>query len=583
MVDGNRKHGRATAVLAIAVLMLAACADVPTSGPVVAGNPVRDPGPPPYVAFAAASPSPGDEPAGIVDGFLDAMRAYQPGYETATMFLTPDAQASWEPMAGITVHRGARPSIEELDDNVIRMTIAVAGTVDENGSFEVAEPGTTREIDLQMAQIDGEWRIANPPEGTLISEDIFAREFESHNLCFFSPDLEVFVLDPVYVPINAQTATLLTQMLLDGPSEWLDPAVHTAFPERVALGVSSVPVEAGVATVDLSVAAQDAEPAQREWMAAQLACTLSGLPEVTNIALDSDGVPLLSQDQPTIPATIDERYDLQRPGTVSVLTAVQDGAVVQRQDNEYEPVPGALGDPADVLDIAVRPVGDDVAVIGDGGFTVRVGTLSDGAQPDVIYEGAGLTSPSWDRNDVIWAVDRIDDEGDLVALRPDGTELEVRSEWLKDADVSNVSVSPDGVRMVVVADGAAYLALVVHDTENRERVSVERPRRIGPAGTAVDVDFSGAEHIALLSEEKSDEPDAEEAEHREVDVYLLDIFGSVVANRGSVLDATSVAADATGGTVVATEEGLLLEHETRNRWADAGEGTAPVFVRETVS
>ncbi|WP_205856732.1 GerMN domain-containing protein, partial [Phytoactinopolyspora endophytica] len=331
VVEGTRLRA-IPLVLALAGLLLAACSDVPTSGPVVGGNPVSNQDPPRNILYAAAQPRPGDAPARIVDGYLDAMSAYQPGYETATMFLTPDSQGSWEPMAGITVHRGTRPSIEELDNDIIRVTITVTGEVQEDGSFELADPGTTREFDLQMTQVDGEWRIADPPEGTIISEDDFAREFEPHNLCFFTPDLDMFVLDPVYVPTTGQAATLLTQMMLDGPSVWLDPAVQTAFPEGVALGVSSVPVEAGLATVDLSANAQSAELPQRELMAVQLACTLSTLPEVGRIAMNSDGVPLLNQEEePTVDATRDERYDPDKPRVDSALLAVDDGAVVLRQ------------------------------------------------------------------------------------------------------------------------------------------------------------------------------------------------------------------------------------------------------------
>lgn len=553
--------------VSVSIGLVTGCAEVPTSGPVEPGNPVRTQEGVPYVAFAAAAPRPGDDPPAIVVGFIEAMSAYQPGYETATMFLTPEAASTWEPLAGVTIFEGSRPRIEQVDDNQVRVTVTVVGEVDEFGAYTVENAGEMRELELTMNRAEGEWRIANPPPGTMISEDNFLREFESHDVCFFDPQFEVFVPDPVYLPKNSQVATLLVQMLVDGPSEWLDPAVRTALPEQVALSVSSVPVEAGVATVDLSANAQGLQPLRREQMASQVACTLAGLPEVTHVDLKSDGLSLLGQDGGTDVASVVDRYDPDRLGTSASIYAIQDGHAVSRlDDGELQPVSGELGEAEDLTELAVHPAEGQAVAVASGGAELQLAALEDGAPRRMIFEGAGLVSPDWDRNDLIWAVERPAGGGKLAAVRPDGTEVTVRGKELEELDVTRVSVSPDGTRMVLIGDEKAYVAVVVHDGGDGDYVSIERLRPIGPGGVAMDAGWLSAERIALLMSVED-----------VVEVYNVDVSGATRAVRGPVPGAVGLSAGAGQQIVVETENGLLVEHQSRTRWVDIGAGEAPVL------
>nr|WP_281352447.1 LpqB family beta-propeller domain-containing protein [Phytoactinopolyspora alkaliphila] len=418
-----------------------------------------------------------------------------------------------------------------------------------------------------MEQVDGEWRIAEPPQGTIISEDNFAREYESHNLCFYNLDGEMFVYDPVYVPKSGQTATLLTQMLLAGPSEWLDPAVRTAFPEATTLSVASVPIDSGTATVDLSdAAAENTDAAQRSRMAVQLGCTLSGLPEVSRVAMNTDGIALLGQDESTIDAVVLERHDPNLLGAGGALYAIREGSLVRGDGDAPQPVQGALGVAEDLTEVAVDAGGGRAVVVAGFGTELQTAAV-DSDSRRTILEGAGFTSPSWARNNVIWAVGQADSGGRLVAMTPEGAEIEVRAADLDQRDVQRVDVSPDGTRMALVVDGIAYLALVVVDGEARDHVSVERLRRIGPDSDALDVAWSGSERVALLVGDEEADPE----------VLVVDTFGAVQASRGTVVGAVFVAAGADQRLVVATEDGMLVEHESRTRWIELGEGGAPAY------
>lgn len=560
---------RAVAVVSLAAgLVVAGCSQVPTSGPVVSGNPVRAQEQPPYVAFGAAAPEPGADPAGIVDGFVDAMSAFHPGYDVAKQFLTPEAASTWEPSTHVLVHEGTRPSLEVVEDNRVEMTVTVSGTVLPDGSYITTEAGQTRQFQLELERVEGEWRISNPPEGTLISEDNFAREFEAHNLCFFDPGYRVFVPDPVYVPKSGQAATLLAQRLLDGPSDWLEPAVRTAFPESADLSVSSVPVESGTATVELSEEAQGTQPEQREQMVAQLACTLGGLTEVTAVAVNADGVSMLGQGVTAVQPSDYERYDPDRLTEGGALYAVRDtGVVVADQEDEFLPVTGPLGSLRGVDEVAVDPSRGRAATVVKERTELQLAEFTDGAVRRLLYEGEGLAAPAWDLLGLVWAVDRSGGQGRLVALDPERGEINVQGTELEELDVSRFSIAPDGTRLVLVADGQAYVGLIVRDGEGPEFISIDRLRPIGPEQTTVDLGWAGAERIAVLAHADDGPPE----------LTVLDVFGSVQASRGPVPGAVSLATGPDEKHVVATEDEVLLEHEARARWTNVGEGRAPAY------
>ncbi|WP_166356224.1 LpqB family beta-propeller domain-containing protein [Phytoactinopolyspora limicola] len=561
---------RANIALALGVAgLMAGCSGVPTSGPVVAGNPVRAQEQPAFAAYNPGGPPPGADPAVIVNGFVDAMSAYLPGYEVAKEFLTPDAASSWDPSVGVTVHRGVRPTIEVMDNGQLRMTMTVSGEVGVDGSYTVQDAGTTRELDLPVRRVDGEWRISGPPDGIIISEANFEREFESHNVCYFDPSFEVLVRDPVYLPKHGQVATLLTQTLLEGPSEWLSPAVRSAFPQTVALSVPSVPIESGIATVDLTEAAHETVEMERQHMAAQLACTLAGLSEITKVVMNADGVPLLGQDEAVDPTVDNELYEPDQASIGGALHAVLDGNVVWRPDgvDRFEPVAGPLGVAGDVTEVAVKAGGERAVAVGADGTELYAAEFDQDAPRTTVFNGTGLTSPAWDRHDVIWAVNQAGAGGEVIAARPDGSPVAVRGPELDLHDVSSVAISTDGTRMALIVDGMAYLAVVVRDGDDPAHLSLEEPRRIGPEGTALDVAWASAERLVLLVE-----PDDQERE-----VYALDVFGEVRSARGSIPGAVSVAAGPMQRIVAATDEGTLMENDSPTSWAEIGNGQAPVY------
>src|SRR5690625_491640 len=129
---------------------------MPTSGPVVAGRHVQ--GEDPVVYAPPDPPTPGDDQEGVVDGFIDAMGSYEPNYEVARQFLIPESETSWQPDAGAIVYEGAKPAMTLVNDTTVELTYFRAGTLRADGSYLADTSEEPRTIEINVAQVEGEWR-----------------------------------------------------------------------------------------------------------------------------------------------------------------------------------------------------------------------------------------------------------------------------------------------------------------------------------------------------------------------------------------------------------------------------------------
>src|SRR5690606_17671869 len=194
------------ATLAGVAAAMVGCAGVPTSGPVVAGDPIDAEQRQPYVGGEALPPQPGASPEETVGGFLEAMKYYEPDYETARQFLTPTASRQWRPAAATRIY-GTEPTPVEQRPGEVRLSLSLTATLDEAREFTNKPPGTVEEYTFELERIAGEWRISNPPPGLIIRDVDFDSEFEVYNLFYFAPGSDALVPDPVYVPRQAPVAT----------------------------------------------------------------------------------------------------------------------------------------------------------------------------------------------------------------------------------------------------------------------------------------------------------------------------------------------------------------------------------------
>jgi hypothetical protein len=565
----------AALVLALAAL-LAGCAGIPSTGPVERVGPVAPADRPPFVDVVAPGPQPGDTEIAIAEGFLLAMASYDPGYGVAREYLTAEAAARWRPQDGITVFDTTGAAQDASRPGMVRLDLPIVGRVAADGSYWRAVPEERQPLDLAMRQVDGEWRIVSPPEGVVMTSFDFDREFRSYSRHLFDPRYEVLVPDPVLLPRTGNLTTLLASALLSGPSRWLAPAVKTAVPEGTALGTPSVPVELGVARVDLTAPAAAASPQARDRMAAQLAWTLAQVDGVEAVQLTVGGAPLVLPDAADGVRRVDAdpQYDPAVIGPGTVVHAIVDGRAVSVGQGDPEPVPGPFGAEVALRSVAVAVDGRRLAGVTSDGRRLLAVDVGPAGQVVEVAVGSDLSAPSFDRLGVLWAVERRPSGGVVVAFGLDGSPVPVRLEPAAPVDVLAVRPSLDGTRAALLVRsaqgaqaGGTLATAIVQRTDEGIVLSGIRSTQAS-VQDVVDVAWYSPTSVALLAEA------AGTAGHQP---YVLDVAVGEPVARGPVVDAVSLAAAPGRQLVVATEAGRLLRQDVVLRWGDIGAGAAPAY------
>jgi hypothetical protein len=193
-------------LVALALLALPSCMSVPDSGPVLAGPAVGSDDEP-VLRYVPDGPQPGADPVEIINGYLDAMRAYPANPEVVRQFLTRRAGASWTPGSGTRIY-ATGPELERLDRDVVRIDTELVARLSERGSWSPPGPDERRLRQVfRLQRQRGEWRISNPADGLLVPEYDFERYYRAYSLYFFDPARRVLVPDPVAAAAGAGART----------------------------------------------------------------------------------------------------------------------------------------------------------------------------------------------------------------------------------------------------------------------------------------------------------------------------------------------------------------------------------------
>ena len=220
--------------------------------------------------------------------------------------------------------------------------------------------------------------------------------------------------------IGPGLATTLIRRLVAGPSEWLQPAVRTGLPAGVRLNIDSVPIEAGVAHVDLTANARLADDKTRQALSQQIVWTLRQLPDVQAIEISAGGLPLFvpgapsPQPRDSWPAVDPNALPAGSAGYVN-----RPDGVVRLVPDGVRPIPGAAGTgEIPLVDIAISNDSQTVAGMDAEGAVWR-GRMTEGAPLIRIREPGEPTALAFDGDDTVWVIDA---EAGLVALSADGSE-----------------------------------------------------------------------------------------------------------------------------------------------------------------
>ncbi|WP_191269003.1 LpqB family beta-propeller domain-containing protein [Nocardiopsis terrae] len=436
---------------ALACVSLGACASVPMTGPVIPGEGGDTSGDPygSYVRLLPAGPQPGVEPEGLINGFLQDMGSFEDDHKAARSYMLPEMSENWSPDGSVqvfadldAVNLESEVSADGLTATVRLLSNEVA-SIDESGKYVPADTGTVLEETFTLAREggdpEGEWRIQDLPEEIILSRLDVERTYRPFNLYYFNPDGTALVPDPVYLPVSTdQLADRLLRKLALGPTDWLDPAVTSSFPEGL------VP-EVEVDSERVVISVMGPTDADEYSMGAQIAWTLRQLPEIQEFTLRING------EEVGFPQADGESSDRPRPGS-DFWARVSPGAMSPDvhayfthegqlwSASDWEPdtfedaerVPGPLGAGDVQLDrFAVSLDESTVAGVTLGGGEVVTSFTSPGAETREVLADGVFTDLSWDVNGNLWVVEEIegpdpeedpDDEGapEPDAVQPDG-------------------------------------------------------------------------------------------------------------------------------------------------------------------
>lgn len=466
----ERRGGRrACLVLAAALgVALAGCARIPTSGPVRAGGDLRVERGEDVVLPIGQPPRRGAGPAEIVAGFLQSSADFQSDHAVARQYLTPAAGQRWRPERGTVVYDPSGvptlPGETPVGGSVV-VTAAGAerGRIAADGRFSRSAPDAVVSRQFRVQRVEGQWRIAQLPDGLLLTTSDVRESYRPVALYFLAPGGGTLVPDTVLLPELPGLTTKVVVRLLRGPTSVLRGAVTTAFPEGTSLVVPSVPVRDGVASVQLDAQALQADDQAREQMSAQLVWTLKQLSGVLRVKIRAGGkdltVPGASAEQPT---TAWPQYDPDLLAASPTAYAVVGGRVGRYVEGKFVPVGGGGGGgDARLRSPAVSLDGQQLAVVSADGRTLQTGRLAPGSALVTRLRGGDLSAPSWDRENNLWVVDWA--TGRLLYLA-EGTDQPQQVQLpagLSDGALRAVSVARDGARLALLRGTGRASALLV--------------------------------------------------------------------------------------------------------------------------
>lgn len=289
--------------LGVLVLVLSSCAGMSGTSTVRPGLDVGG-AEVPVVRVVFPGPVNGAGPEQIVRGFLRAGAASDGDYSTAKSFLTEDAGRRWQPDGEIVIFSTeADVSVEMTGDARARLSAPIVARIDTKGRYSAAANGDQGVVDIDLARIDGEWRIAGVPEGfgRWIATAEVRRLVRPYAVHYVLNDRRALVEDLRWFPLDRLTSRLARAQLEAVPAD-LAGVASTAVPSGARLAADSVSVTYGVATVELSTRLP-ADQTLRQNVWAQFVATLTQDPSVISVALRADGA---SIDLPGVSAAVSD-------------------------------------------------------------------------------------------------------------------------------------------------------------------------------------------------------------------------------------------------------------------------------------
>ncbi|MDL9945003.1 MtrAB system accessory lipoprotein LpqB [Gordonia sp. ABSL11-1] len=505
-LDAARRHVRSvrarghsvatTVVLVVLVGVLAACGSIPNSS-----------SPQPITAFARQGPTNAVpvpqrdmDPESLVRAFLKATADPDGGHRAARNFLTTSASEQWDDRGDMLVVDEINVFVDQRSEDAVRLRLIGdnVGTLRSDGQLL---PATGRvETSLALTRVGDEWRIDGPlPNGTMIDRNQFDAAYRAVTLYFTDRNLQRLVADPRWLYAGTDTEpTVLINRLIAGQATDLDGSVDSGFPNGAALRGPVTQLSGGGVRIDLT-GIGSSSVRDRTALAAQIIWTLDGADIGGPYVINADGGPLIPERASGWQTADVKSFDPTAAPTTDVgLNIIRSGSLLKVTDTGTVPVSGALGSSKSVRSSSISADGRrTAAVIARGGTDPRrdlaIGAY--GAEPGPVVTGTTITRPSFGSDaDSVWAVV----DGKPVQWVREETGASDRLTTVDAASIATVArgaitelqVSPDGVRAALVVGGQVVFAVVSTNAEGAVSLTSPRIAAYNIGNRAVSLDWA---------------------------------------------------------------------------------------------
>lgn len=591
---------RRTFVLVIAMLLLAGCAGLPRSSTVNARQAISNSPPPHAPNVYPNPPQPGESPREIVEDFLRANSSPDEDFQVARMFLTSSASNAWDPTGHPIVVTTTEQQYSVTEQYGAPVSARAKGLATLDGTGKLTQLPTHEDVSgsFHLKKVGGEWRISELPSkfGAWISLADFNRLYTSYEVYFADTATRTLVPDTRWYLSSGGQATALARAVLGAAPSWMKGMSHKAMPTGTRLEVDAVPINNdGLATVDLSDQALQADSATRRATWAAMMATLDELPSVHTVRLTVGGSPLaVGRDTSAVATPEDLGYAQgERSGSALIM---RNGSQLGWVDPMRRAARPNL----------VKPQGDRpglptlntnwtfVSASGDGRTIAAISgdhrTLGLWVHRHLTAQNFGrdLIQPTFTRFDELWVAGKSlsaagqrpsgKSGGSVVWVVDTGAPAArakpqvVSVPWLGDREVLAMKASPEGERMAMVVrtrSGKTQLLLagIVRD-HRRMPISLSTPTQVArPVSNLKDVTWVDESTVAVLGQDPVGS----------VTQPIMVPLGGLVTVMGAAPGAIAVVGTGTGPAQIyaITDRGTVLERSGR-RWQEFGSGSAVI-------
>lgn len=548
----------------IAVLLLASCSTIPTSGPINSGIDISSYDTRSLSNSIPQPPQLGMSQAEIVAGFLAANSSVVGDFSIAREYLVDFIATEWVPTASVQVFE-SELALAQTGIDTITATGVPRIDLDDQLRPKLIAGNDERSFSFILIEENGEWRISNPPSGIIVLSAEFQRNFEIAEIWFVDRTYSRLVPDFIAISRINDPATQLIRALTNGSSNWLKPAVVNLVGTDFAGEFVGIERIEDKVIVDLEAAALRLKNREQQLLIGQLAQTLLPLREVNTLEVTVGGQTLNVPGQ-TNPVELKSDFWFgNRTEQITNIYAIDSVGRLTQPDNELSvrswlnllPNPTSLAVAGDEQDIAVViPERAEIAV-GDRGQT-----------PITIRQVSLASDLNFDATGKLWFLNR----NSRLWFCFDGSQLQQVNVPVPARSILNhVMIAPDNIRAATIIESGTTSTLSIARLVSSDRsLSLKDDRSILTlTGEVRSLSwYSATEVVMLIKFPNQSQPVA-------VIVDLATAAQTIIR-----LPVNSQQLDANGfGTMMVIDQDDRIWQRSTGAWEEIGTGRVAAYPR----